>query len=205
MRQLYWSSNKSKAKQSSKCVFLAYEGHASPRSIGLFMPVDYNTRWSENEKACKEKMKQSSFARVHASGVVVRLIASDRGGVLHTWSIRWNRSSVKQGEKERERKKGRKEGDEAKKLEPSKSKLYILLCSILSRRSFSLIYRDTRDIYNRSSLNQIYVVKTNFFLSTIDAKCPWNKFSPRNVKGLPRLYSIVTYIHIYIVSLYTVT
>lgn len=145
------------------------------------------------------------------TGVVVRLIASDRGGVLHTWSIRWNRSSVKQGEKEKERKrekeKGRKEGDEAKKKKQSLSQAnlneenYILLCSILSH-SFSLIYRDSRDIYNRSSLNQIYVVKTNFFLSTIDAKCPWNKFSPRNVKGLPRFNSIVyvcTYIYIVII------
>lgn len=114
------------------------------------------------------------------------------------------RKRKREKEREREREKRGRRGKK-KKQSLSQANLneenYILLCSILSH-SFSLIYRDSRDIYNRSSLNQIYVVKTNFFLSTIDAKCPWNKFSPRNVKGLPRFNSIVyvcTYIYIVII------
>ena len=48
-------------------------------SIRRIIYASYNTRASENEKACKEKMKQSSCRCARVTGVVVRLIASDRG------------------------------------------------------------------------------------------------------------------------------
>lgn len=156
-------------------------------SIHRIIYARYNTRGSENEKACKEKMKQSSCRCARVTGVVVRLIASDRGGVLHTWSIRRDRSSEKRKKNEREREgeekkieDERRKAGRYKKLEATRcGRRKLFPCSILSPCVFSLIYDGSRNailIIVRHWTR--YVVETNFFLRTMSAKCPSSKFSP---------------------------